>query len=90
MIQLRDFYLIGGILMLVTLVANLYSLYFVWGNLNIGGKVASIAGTLLFNLLFCVMFFFLYKTTPKMNLNSTIVDSPELDKFLEEVSKNVP
>lgn len=88
MIDMRKFYLVGGILFIIVVLANSYSLVVTWGNLNIGAKVSSIAGGLLFNLLLCLMFFSLYKMTPNSNMN--IAESPDLDSFLQEVQKDVP
>lgn len=83
-IDLRVFYLVGAILMFISFLANLYNLTILWGNLNVGGKISFIAGSLLFQLLLCSMFFWLWKVTPKSSM--TIQDNPELDKFVEELS----
>lgn len=85
MISIRDFYLIGAILMLISFLANLYNIVSIWQILTLASKISSVAGTLLFNLLLCSMFFWLWKTTPKNPM--MIQENPELDKFIEEISK---
>ncbi len=87
MIDIRKFYLIAGSLMSISVLGQIWNLYTLWDNLTMGAKVSGIAGGVLFNLLLVVLFFGMYKMMP--STNQSIIDNPEMDKYLQELSKQV-
>lgn len=87
MIQMKTFYLIAAILMFFAVIGNIWNLLIVWNTLTIGGKISSIFGSVLFNLLLFVLFAGFYKITPSSNAPAKILDSKELESLLNEVQK---
>jgi hypothetical protein len=85
MINIRQFYLIGGILMFISVLGQIYNQYLVWNIVTIGAKVSSIAGGILFSLLLTVFFLGLWYKTPKMP--DAVVNNAELDKLLKDISE---
>lgn len=73
--------------MSITFLANLWNFINAFGVSTVGGKIAMVCGTLLFNLLLAVVFLGIYKVTPKMP--TMTVDNPELDNLVQEISKSL-
>jgi hypothetical protein len=85
MISIKDFYLIAGVLMIVSVAGSIWNLVLIWNNITIGAKVSSIAGGIFFQCLLCVLFLGLYKTTPKQ-----MIPDSSLDNLVQEIqNKNV-
>jgi hypothetical protein len=84
MINIKTFYLIAGVLMAVSTIASTYSLVVSWSFLNLGAKVSSIAGNILFQLLLSVFFLGMYRITPQI-----VVENPALDDFVKELQEEV-
>jgi len=83
MISMKTFYGIAGVLMVIAFLGNLWNLINVWHFITIGAKIATIAGSLLFNILLAVLFLGMWKITPDLSTNAT---APEIDKLLKEYS----
>jgi hypothetical protein len=81
-IEIRTFYLVGAILMVFSMIGSIWALNTNWGILVTGAKMSAVVG-ILFNLLWCGLFTFLYKMTPKQP--DKVVNDPEIDKLLQEL-----
>jgi len=80
--NIKTFYLILGIAMLISFGGNLWNLILVWKFITIGAKITSIAGSLFFNIMFSMLFFTMYKSTPDMEVSNTA-----LDDIVKEIKK---
>lgn len=81
-IQMKDFYGIASILMIIVVAANIWNLTSNWGLMNLPSKISFIAGSIIFQLLLFGLFFGLWKSTPRIG---NIVE----DKVLDDVLKNI-
>mgnify|MGYP001411074233 CR=1 FL=1 len=80
--NIKTFYLIASILMIVSVLGQGWNLDIIWNSITIGAKISNIAG-MFFNVLLVILFLGLYKMTP--NLNTQVIDNKEMDKFLEQI-----
>lgn len=79
--NLRNFFLIGSILMTIVFLANSYHQYVVWSVYNdLGIKVSSIVG-LIMNLMYIAFFLFLRSQMPE---EPNVLPS-EINNILEEL-----
>ena len=84
-IQIRQFYLLGAILMVFSLIGSLWNCIAVWHLLNnFGAKLSQVCGCL-FQFLWFGLFFYLYKLTPRQQ--PRIVESKELDDYLNKLKQ---
>lgn len=81
-IQIKDFYGVASILMIIVVIANIWNLTVNWNFMNLASKISFIAGSIFFQLLLFGLFFGLWKTTPKIG---KIVE----DKVLDDILKNI-
>jgi hypothetical protein len=81
MIELKNFYFYGFILMGLATIFNVWNFINQFSFLSLPQKLAFVFGTIFLNMLFTSMFFMLWKTTP----NFQIKDS---DKFEKELLKS--
>ena len=86
MMDMRRFYLIASILMIISLLGSVWNLFIVWNGITIGGKISQLAGGVGFNLLLFILFIGLYRITPSMNLNPKVIESPDLDALIKKYS----
>jgi len=83
--NIKTFYLIGMILMLISSLGSIWNLIIIWEKINIGSKISSLAGSVLFQLLIFGFFLFMYKQSsniPDMNMT---IQNQNLDKLLKEI-----
>jgi len=86
-LEITTFYLAGAILMCFSVIGSLWALYSVWGGIVGGDRMSRIIGVL-FNVLWIGLFVFLYKMTPKNAMGmQKVVNSPEIDNMLKELSE---
>lgn len=85
MINIKQFYIIAGILMLVSSIGQVYNLYLIWAGITIGAKVSTIFGGILFSLLLAVFFLGLWYKTP--TTPDALINNAELDKLLQDIQK---
>lgn len=81
-INIKDFYLVASVLMIIVVGANIWNLTINWDLMNIAGKISFIAGSVFFQLLLFALFFGLWIATPKIG---KIVE----DKTLDDILKNI-
>lgn len=81
-LQIKDFYGIASILLLIVVGANIWNLTVNWSMMNLAGKISFIAGSIFFQILLVVLFVGLWKTTPKIG---KIVE----DQVLDDILKNI-
>ena len=84
-ISMPQFYKYGSILFSFGLIGAGINAKMQWASINIGGKI-SMVSSFFFQCLFLALFLTLYfnfRNQPKAP--QTIVDSPEMDKFLKEL-----
>jgi len=82
MIPMKKLYGLMGFLMCVVTIANIWNLISNWAIMNLPSKISFIAGSVLFQGLFAVMFVWLYKITPDMTINNS-----DLDDLLKQYGK---
>lgn len=82
MISMRNFYLIAGVVMLIVLGANIWNLAISYSYWTLPAIIAFVFGSIIFNLLFVILFFGLWKVTPKQ-----IVNNSELDDIIKQYSR---
>ena len=82
MINIKQFYFIASILMIISVLGQIWNLKLTWEMITIGAKISSITGGVLFSCLLTVLFIGLWRATPNMN---QVIDNKEMDKFLEQI-----
>lgn len=88
MLSLKNFYLVGGILMLVATLGAIYNLYLIWEDVTLGFKISNFAGSILFQALIAIFFLGLYKITP--SASNQVVDNKNLDELVKNLqNKNL-
>lgn len=87
MIDMKKFYGIASILMVISFLGNLWNTITVWNAMTTGAKIANIAGSLLFNILLFALFYGLWKITPSMSSSAKIIDNPDLDALIKQYAK---
>lgn len=85
MISMKQFYLYASILMVVSVIFNIWNLVSAWALMNLPAKFSFIFGNIFFQLLLIGMFIGMYRVTPDMILK----DNPELDDVLKKLEKEV-
>jgi len=83
-LDMRKFYGIGTILMVIAFFGNLWNLTTIWSGITIGSRIAQIFGSLLFNLLLAVVFYSMWKTMPVTTEGVTKISSPDLDALINK------
>jgi hypothetical protein len=78
-LSMKKFYIIAGILMLLSVIFSIWNLTTGWVIMNLPAKLSFIFGTILFQLLLVVLFFGMWKVMP----DTTIKDNKELEELLE-------
>ena len=86
MIDMKKFYMIGTIAMFLALIGNVWSLSVSWNFMNPGAKLAGVFGGAFFNLLFCILFYSLWKSTPETNI--PMIENKEVDDLIKEYQNN--
>ena len=87
MIDIKQFYLIGGVLMLLSVLGQIWNLSVTWDILTMGARISQIAGGVLFSSLLTTFFLGLWYKTPKTpSIAEVQVNSEELDKLIKEMS----
>lgn len=84
MLDMKQFYLIAGVLMLISFGGQIWNLAIIWNLATIGAKISTLAGGVLFNLLLSALFLGLWYKMPKTP--DMVVDNNELDKLMEELT----
>ena len=87
MIQIRNIYFVGSILMIVTMIANIWNLFVNWGVMNVAGRISFIFGSVLFQMLIAISFYVFYKITPKIPQIADVNENPQIKNILESFSK---
>lgn len=87
MIDMKKFYLIGAILMLVAVLGSVWNLFLIWNEITIGAKIAQIATGVLFQSLLVILFFGLYKMMSPIGQTEQVLDTVDLNKLIKEVKK---
>lgn len=82
-IDMKKVYLIAVVLLLISVLGNVYGLYLNWNMLNTGGKISGVAG-IGFTCIIVVIFWQMYKSTPSLQ-NKEWIDGAT--KQLEEALK---
>lgn len=80
--DMKKFYLIGGILMGIVVLASTFNVFQTWQNLNWAVRVATISSQILFNALLAGLFLYLWRITPKTHLEA--LQSPEIENLLKQ------
>ena len=65
MINMKTIYGISSIVMLLVIIFNLWNLYASWNLMILPAKLSYIFSSIIFNLIFFIMFLGLYKMTPR-------------------------
>lgn len=85
MISMKQFYLIGGIAMVISVAGSIWNLILIWDILTIGAKISSIASGVFFQGLLALVFLGMWKMTPDKMVEDNQLD--DLVKQIEEEQK---
>ena len=79
-LNLKTFYLLAWIAMLIVVLANIWNLTNIYSNLTLPGKVSYIAGSICFQGLLFILFLGLWKNMP-----GKIIDDSKLSDLMDEI-----
>lgn len=77
---IRTFYKIGAVLMCISTLGALMNLLIIWNISNIGVKISTLFGGVLFTFLLFLFFAYMYKQTP-----DAIIDDSDVDMLIKQI-----